>query len=112
MKKLYALIGALVAMALVFTGCAKKEAAAGSSKPVHLTVEVFDRGTDGGKTDPTNNKWTDWIKEKVLKDENIELEFVSVSRWTETEAIINLMAADNAPTWPIPMPSTTSSTGV
>ncbi|HEY8349415.1 MAG TPA: sugar ABC transporter substrate-binding protein, partial [Clostridia bacterium] len=34
-----------------------------------IRVEVFDRGTDGGKTDPTNNYWTDWIKAKVLEDE-------------------------------------------
>ena len=30
-----------------------------------ITVEVFDRGTDGGKTDPTNNYYTDWIKQNV-----------------------------------------------
>lgn len=62
-----------------------------------IRVEVFDRGTDGGKTDPTNNYWTDWIKAKVLEDENIEVEFVAVSRWEETDMLNNLMASGTAP---------------
>ncbi|HHY81515.1 MAG TPA: extracellular solute-binding protein [Clostridiales bacterium] len=66
-------------------------------EPVKITVEVFDRGTDGGKTDPTNNYWTDWIKQKLLEDENIEVTFIPVSRWEETEQLNNLMAAGTAP---------------
>ncbi|HKL80016.1 MAG TPA: extracellular solute-binding protein [Mobilitalea sp.] len=62
-----------------------------------ITVEIFDRGTDGGKTDPTNNYYTDWIKAKVLEDENIGVTFVAVSRWEETEQLNNLMAAGTAP---------------
>ena len=62
-----------------------------------VTIEIFDRGTDGGKTDPTNNYWTDWIKEKVLADENIGVTFVAVSRWEETDQLNNLMAASSAP---------------
>jgi putative aldouronate transport system substrate-binding protein len=65
--------------------------------PVSITVEVFDRGTDGGKTNPTSNAWTEWIKAKVLKDENILVEFVPVSRWTEEQEITTRMAAGNAP---------------
>jgi putative aldouronate transport system substrate-binding protein len=62
-----------------------------------ITVEIFDRGTDGGKTDPTNNFYTDWIKAKVLEDENIGVNFVAVSRWEETDQLNNLMAAGTAP---------------
>lgn len=62
-----------------------------------LVVEVFDRGTDGGKTDPTNNFYTDWIKEKALKDLNIGVTFKAVSRWEEVEQMNNLMAASSAP---------------
>lgn len=62
-----------------------------------IKVEIFDRGTDGGKTDPTNNYWTDWIKAKVLEDENIEVEFVAVSRWEEGPQLNNLMASGTAP---------------
>ena len=62
-----------------------------------ITVEIFDRGTDGGKTDPTNNYYTDWIKEKVLEELNIGVTFVAVSRWEETDQLNNLMAANTAP---------------
>lgn len=62
-----------------------------------ITVEVFDRGTDGGKTDPTNNYYTDWIKAKVLEELNIGVTFVAVSRWEETDQLNNLMAAGTAP---------------
>ncbi|MFA9379571.1 MAG: extracellular solute-binding protein [Acetanaerobacterium sp.] len=62
-----------------------------------ITVEIFDRGTDGGKTDPTDNFYTDWIKAKVLEDLNIGVSFQAVSRWEEVEQLNNLMAAGNAP---------------
>jgi len=62
----------------------------------HITVEVYDRGNDGG-TDPTNNMYTDYIKKGMLEDHNVEVEFVAVPRWTETEEINNLLAAGTAP---------------
>jgi putative aldouronate transport system substrate-binding protein len=62
-----------------------------------ITVEIFDRGTDSGRTDPTNNYWTDWIKQKVLEDENIEVEFIPVSRWEEETQLTNLMGSGSAP---------------
>lgn len=62
-----------------------------------IKVEVFDRGTDGGKTNCTDNYWTDWIKKKLLEDENIEVEFVAVSRWDEETQLSNLMASGTAP---------------
>ncbi|MDR1467830.1 MAG: extracellular solute-binding protein [Spirochaetaceae bacterium] len=81
---------------LLAAGACKKEAQAVAAA-AKVSIEVFDRGTDGGKTDPTNNEWTKWIKEKVLKDENIEVEFVAIPRWEETVAINNLMAAGTPP---------------
>lgn len=74
-------------------------AATTTAKPevAKLKVEVFDRGTDNGKTDPTNNYWTDWIKQKLLADENIEVEYVAVSRFEETDKLNNLMASGTAP---------------
>jgi putative aldouronate transport system substrate-binding protein len=89
---------ALFFVLLLVSACRKKkviDSAAG--KPVSITVQVFDRGTDGGKTDPANNAWTDWIKAKVLKDENIEVTFVPISRWTEEGDIVSRMAAQDAP---------------
>jgi putative aldouronate transport system substrate-binding protein len=94
---LFALL-ALIAGGVFAGGKSQSSTAAGSSSgPATITVEIFDRGTDGGKTDPTNNKWTAWIKEKILKDENIIVNFVAVPRFTETEALINLMAAGTPP---------------
>lgn len=61
-----------------------------------ITVEVFDRGNVGG-TDPTNNYYTDWIKQKVLEELNIGVSFVAVSRWEEETQLNNLMAAGTAP---------------
>ncbi|MCR5166333.1 MAG: extracellular solute-binding protein [Oscillospiraceae bacterium] len=62
----------------------------------HITVEVYDRGNDGG-TDPTNNMYTEYIKKGVLETHNIEVEFVKVPRWTETDELNNLLAAQTAP---------------
>ena len=62
----------------------------------HITVEVYDRGNDGG-SDPTNNMYTDYIKAGMLADHNVEVEFVAVPRWTEVEEINNLLAAGTAP---------------
>jgi putative aldouronate transport system substrate-binding protein len=95
---LFALVG-VIALTLL-AGCNKPASASGSTSggaPVTITVEIFDRGTDGGKTDPTNNKWTAGIKEKILKDENIIVNFVAVPRWTEAESWVNLFAAGTPP---------------
>ena len=62
----------------------------------HITVEIYNRNNDGG-TDPTNNVWTDYIKQNMLEKYNVEVEFVSVGRWTETDDIANLLADGQAP---------------
>ncbi|MDR3303026.1 MAG: extracellular solute-binding protein [Treponema sp.] len=110
MKKMRSVVVCALAMAVMLAGCAKKESGAASAgggggsssaasagKAVAITVEVFDRGSDGGKSDPTNNNWTKWIQEKLLRDENIAVTFIPISRWDETSATINLMAAGTAP---------------
>lgn len=61
-----------------------------------ITVEIFDRGNDGGSK-PEDNFYTNFIKEGVLRDHNIEVTFVPVPRWTEVEQINNLLAANDAP---------------
>jgi len=63
----------------------------------NITVEVFDRGLDGGKTKPEDNFYTKWIKAGVLRDLNINVTFKPVSRWTETDELNNLLAAGSAP---------------
>ena len=62
----------------------------------HITVEIYDRGNDGG-SDPTNNMYTDYIKKGMLEDHNVEVEFVAVPRWTEVEELNNLLAEEYAP---------------
>lgn len=104
MKKILC-AAAAIAAALCMAACSKQSgggtAGSGSSgssgKTQKVVVEVFDRGTDGGKTNPTNNQWTKWIKEKALKDENLEVEFVAVNRAGEEQALTNLMAAGTPP---------------
>jgi putative aldouronate transport system substrate-binding protein len=79
--------------AAAFAGCEKKDGAVGA----HITVEIFDRGTDGGKSNPANNNWTRWIQEKLLKDENIAVTFTPIPRWEEVTALNNLMASGTPP---------------
>jgi len=98
MKKrnvLFFSMAVLAVISLLFTGCNKTKGGAG--KQAHIKVEVYDRGTDGGKTNPADNKWTEWIKKKVLEDENIIVEFVPVPRSEEEQSLINLMAAGTPP---------------
>lgn len=66
------------------------------TKTRKITVEVFDRGNDGGSP-PEDNFYTDFIKEGMLRDHNVEVTFVPVPRWTEVEQINNLLAAGDAP---------------
>ena len=96
MKKRHAwaflfLAGGLIAFS---TGCSRS---ANNGKTVEITVQVFDRGTDGGKSNATNNNWTSWIQEKALKDENIKIRFIPVPRWEETSTMYNLMASGTPP---------------
>jgi putative aldouronate transport system substrate-binding protein len=83
------------ALIAVLIGC-KKSASSSSGVP-EITVQVFNRDTDGGKSDPTNNNWTKWIQEKLLKDENISVKFIPIPRLDETAAMNNLMAAGTPP---------------
>lgn len=65
-------------------------------KTKSITVEIFDRGNAGGSK-PEANFYTDFIKEGLLRDHNIEVKFVPVPRWTEVEVLNNLLAAGDAP---------------
>lgn len=61
-----------------------------------ITVEIYDRSNPGGTT-PEDNFYTDFIKEGMLRDHNVEVTFVVVPRWTEVEVINNLLAGGDAP---------------
>ncbi len=62
----------------------------------HIKVEIYNRNNDGG-TDPTNNVWTEYLKAQMLEKYNVEVEYVSVGRWTEIDDINNLLASGDAP---------------
>jgi len=61
----------------------------------HISVEVFQRPNDGN-SDPTNNPYANYIKEKMLEKYNVEVEFLPVGRWTETDDLNNLLATGKA----------------
>jgi putative aldouronate transport system substrate-binding protein len=95
MKKMFlALLILSLAFTAVFGAPSKDNSKSGTGA---LTVEIFDRGTDGGRSLAADNAWTNWIKEKVKKDLNIDVTFVPVGRWSENTDIVNLMASSSAP---------------
>ncbi len=61
-----------------------------------ITVEIFDRANDGG-SNPADNFYTNFIKEGMLRDHNVEVTYKAVPRWTEVEQLNNLLAAGDAP---------------
>jgi len=93
-KTLLIMVVLLMTSAFVFAGGG---AEASSGGPVKITVEVFDRGSDGGRTKANDNNYTQWIHDKVLKDLNIDVTFVPVGRWSEPTDIVNLLASNSAP---------------
>ncbi len=119
MKKILVVLLALCMLLTSFAACAPKNDPnspppkdTGASKPTEgadpeivdgkftqtrkITVEVFNRNNDGG-TPPEDNVFANYIKEGMLRDHNVEVEFRSVPRWTETEVLNNLLAAGDAP---------------
>jgi len=98
MKKLVlALVILIMTTAVVFAGGGQQQASGTLSRGTTLTVEIFDRGTDGGRSLAYDNAWTNWIKQKVKADLGIDVTFVPVGRWSETTDIVNLMASTSAP---------------
>ncbi|MDR0998881.1 MAG: extracellular solute-binding protein, partial [Treponema sp.] len=87
----------VTAAAMVLAGGSGQRSGQTSSGVTEVNVEVFNRGTDGGRSDPTKNNYTDWIQEKILKEENIKVNFISIPRSDETSALNNMMAAGNPP---------------
>ena len=61
-----------------------------------ITVEIYDRGNDGG-SNPEDNDYTRWIQEQMLEKHNVKVNFQKVPRWTEVDDINNLLAAGTAP---------------
>ena len=94
MKKLLLLLVILsMTMTLAFAIGGRQQTAASTA----VTVEIFDRGTDGGRSVAHDNAWTNWIKQKVKADLNLDVTFIPVGRWSEDTDIVNLLASGTAP---------------
>lgn len=95
---------AIILTAVLVLGCGILSAASAQPEIVdgkftttrHITVEVYDRSNDGGSK-PEDNVFTKYIKEGMLRDHNVDVTFVPVPRWTEVEALNNLLASNTAP---------------
>jgi putative aldouronate transport system substrate-binding protein len=93
MRKRFLVCAVLCALALIMGGSCESR----DGGQIKIKVEVYDRGTDGGRTNPTRNKWTQWIQKKVLEDENIIVVFEPIPRASEDASLVNLMAAGTPP---------------
>ena len=97
MKRLLALLLTLALLPVAFSAFADAEFVDGKfTEPVKLTVEVYNRYNDGG-TDPTSSVYAQYIHDGMLAKYNIDVEFVSIGRWSEVDDIGNLLAAGSAP---------------
>ncbi|MCL2362025.1 MAG: hypothetical protein FWC73_09465 [Defluviitaleaceae bacterium] len=63
---------------------------------VNLSVAIWDRSHER-MPDMADNGWTDWIRENVMEQHNINPEFVVVPRWDETPFMTTLIGAGSAP---------------
>ncbi len=66
-------------------------------EPEKITVMIWDRGDAAPGTTAEDNALTDWIKEQVLAECNVEVEFIPVSRGDSDNKINVMMAGDTAP---------------
>jgi putative aldouronate transport system substrate-binding protein len=62
-----------------------------------ISIEVWDRGLDGGRSKAEDNYYVNWIKAGLLRDHNIAVTYKPVGRWTEIDELNNLLAASSAP---------------
>jgi len=113
MKRIIQLVSLVVLSAILFAGCRQADAPQVAADPVAtvapaatpapeappadvapepLSVMVHDRA---GLTPAEDNFYTDWIREEVLRELNLDVTFVPVPRWSADEAISNMFAAGN-----------------
>lgn len=83
----------LISTVAVFA-TAEKEDMGAEAKNVELTVEIFDRAIPG--LDMTDGYQATFIK-NGLAEKGIDVEFITVPRWEETDKLNILMAAGDAP---------------
>jgi putative aldouronate transport system substrate-binding protein len=62
-----------------------------------IKVQIFDRTRDDGRTHPLESYWTKWLQHEVLRDLNINVEYLTSPRDSEKEDLANLLASGAAP---------------
>lgn len=88
----------LASIMLLACGAALADSPFTAENPGKLSVAVFDRSNmDTSYGDPTNNYWSNWIKEQVLQDLNIEVTFVALQRSGSDSVLPVWMAGGNCP---------------
>lgn len=96
MKRILALVLSLMLLASV-PALATDELVDGKfAEPRSITVEVYNRNNDNG-SDPTSSPFAQYIIKGMKEQHNVDVTFVSVGRWSETEDINNLLAGNDAP---------------
>lgn len=124
LKKIFSLLMIVAMMATSLAGCSKTEDSVSESKvpasdssssstettapvegyadysngfpeTVTLKLPIYERGWEGWN--PTDNYWTDYIKENFGEKYNVNVEFVSIGRSTEVVDYKQLLAAGTAP---------------
>lgn len=96
MKKSLSLILCLLLLSAAFAFAADELVNGKFTTTRSITVEIFDRSNDGGSK-PEDNYYTDFIKAAMLREHNVAITYKRVPRWTEVEAMNNLLAAGDAP---------------
>ena len=103
-KALLVFFGVMSVAALLMAGGESDKGSAGTqaadlvngrfTQTKTITVEVYDRGMG---TPPEDNFFARFIKEGMIRDHNVNVVFKPVPRWTEVQALNNLLAAGEAP---------------
>ncbi|BCJ96765.1 hypothetical protein acsn021_43340 [Anaerocolumna cellulosilytica] len=111
-KQIAKIVSLLIIVVMVFTGCSKgsgnksgdenKTPETGTDNnsteaPLDLKVMVWDRGDAAPGTTIEENALTEWIKEQILADINVNVTFQAVSRATTDDNIQMMMAGGTAP---------------
>ena len=87
----------LLACLLVVSCCFIPTTAVTAEEAESLTVMVWDRGNAAPNTTNDDNPLTDWIKEQVLEEINVEVDYLVVPRSGSDDKLNIMMAGQSAP---------------
>lgn len=98
MKRIISLVLATFMLLSCVVALAEAESPFTADNPGQLTVAVFDRSNmDTSYGDCTNNYWTNWIKEQVKTELNIDVSYMAMARSSSDSLIPVWMAGGNCP---------------